>query len=106
MGKITAAFATDNGKSFINRLFEDANYYMIYEISKDKMKFIDKIKNTTNDLKEETHADPKKAKGVTGLLKNEGVIGKIFIQQTEKLIHLKSLKSSLLDMTFKGELVK
>jgi len=100
MGKITAAFATDNGKSFINRLFEDANYYMIYEISKDK------IKNTTNDLKEETHADPKKAKGVTGLLKNEGVIGKIFIQQTEKLIHLKSLKSSLLDMTFKGELVK
>ena len=70
---ITTAFATDNGKSFINRHFGDANYYIIYEISKNNIKFIKKIKNTTNDYNEEIHADPKKAKGVAELLKNEKV---------------------------------
>jgi len=81
MEKITVAFATDNGKSFINRHFGDANYYFIYEISKSKIKFINKIKNTTNDSEEEIHADPKKAKGVAELLKNERVttvVSKIF----------------------------
>ena len=29
---ITVAFATDNGKSFINRHFGDANYYIIYDL--------------------------------------------------------------------------
>jgi predicted Fe-Mo cluster-binding NifX family protein len=70
---ITTAFATDNGKSFINRHFGDANYYIIYEISKKNIKFLKKIKNTTNDYNEEIHADPKKAKGVAELLKNEKV---------------------------------
>lgn len=70
---ITTAFATDNGKSFINRHFGDANYYYIYEISKNDIKFINKIKNTTNETEEEVHADPKKAKGVAELLKNENV---------------------------------
>lgn len=73
MKKIITAFATDDGKSFINRHFGDANYYIIYEISKNKIKFIQKIKNTTNDYEEETHADHKKAKGVAELLKNEKV---------------------------------
>lgn len=81
MEKITVAFATDNGKSFIDRHFGDADYYFIYEISKDKIEFINKIKNTTNDIEEEIHADPNKAKGVVGLLKKEGVtivVSKIF----------------------------
>ena len=73
MKKIITAFATDDGKSFIDRHFGDANYYAIYEISKSEIKFIQKIKNTTNDYEEETHADPKKAKGVAELLKNEKV---------------------------------
>ena len=70
--KIITAFATDDGKSFINRHFGDANYYFIYEISSSDAKFIKKISNTTEE-DEEIHADPKKAKGVTKMLKNENV---------------------------------
>jgi len=73
MKKIITAFATDDGKSFIDRHFGDANYYAIYEISKSEIKFIKKIKNETINYKEETHSDPKKAKGVAELLKNEKV---------------------------------
>ena len=71
--KIITAFATDDGKSFINKHFGDADYYMIYEISTTEVKFIKKMENTTKIYEEETHADPKKAKGVTELLKNEKV---------------------------------
>jgi len=79
--KIITAFATDDGKSFIDRHFGDANYYAIYEISKSEIKFIKKIKNETINYKEEIHSDPKKAKGVAELLKNEKVttvISKIY----------------------------
>lgn len=60
MEKLKFAFATDDGISFINRHFGDADFYDIYEISADKNKFIKRIDNTTED--EEIHADPKKAK--------------------------------------------
>ena len=75
------AFATDNGKSFINRHFGDSNYYYIYEMSSSGVEFIKKIENTTEEDNEEIHADPIKAKGVTQMLKTEGievVIAKIF----------------------------
>ncbi len=78
---ITTAFATDNGKSFTNKHFGDADYYMIYEISLSDAKFIKKISNTTEDDDEEIHADPKKAKSVAKMLKNENVnvvISKIY----------------------------
>ncbi|MCD4774305.1 MAG: hypothetical protein K8R41_13080, partial [Bacteroidales bacterium] len=42
-----AAFATDNGRSFINRHFGDSDYYYIYEISSSETTFIKKISNTT-----------------------------------------------------------
>ena len=70
--KIITAFATDDGKSFIKRHFGDAYYYDIYEISASEAKFIKRIKNTT-DEDQDIHADTKKAKGVTVLLKNENV---------------------------------
>jgi len=40
MGKIITAFATDDGKSFIERHFGDSNYYYIYEMSSSGVKFI------------------------------------------------------------------
>ncbi len=78
---IITAFATDNGKSFTNKHFGDADYYMIYEISLSDAKFIKKISNTTEEDDEEIHADPKKAKSVAKMLKNENVkvvISKIY----------------------------
>lgn len=67
------AFATDNGRSFIDRHFGDSDYYYIYKISSSETTFIKKISNTTEEDNEEIHADPKKAKSVTEMLKDENV---------------------------------
>ncbi|MCK5812483.1 MAG: NifB/NifX family molybdenum-iron cluster-binding protein [Clostridiales bacterium] len=63
--------ATDDGINFVNRHFGDANYYEIYELIDDEFHYIDRITNTTGE--EETHADPKKAKGIVGLLVEKNV---------------------------------
>ncbi|MCD4773351.1 MAG: hypothetical protein K8R41_08230, partial [Bacteroidales bacterium] len=42
-------------------------------ISSSETTFIKKISNTTEEDNEEIHADPKKAKGVTEMLKDENV---------------------------------
>ena len=73
------AFATDNGKDFMDRHFGDALQYIIYEINSDSSKKIDSITNNTEE--EEGHADPKKAKNITNLLKEKKVqvtVSKIF----------------------------
>ena len=78
---IKMAFATDDGKTFMDRHFGDAEYYDVYEIDKDKSKFIKKIMNTTEEDDEDIHVDPEKAKGVAGLFKNENikvVVSKVF----------------------------
>ena len=75
------AFASDNGKSFIDRHFGDSEHYYIYELSSSGLKFVKKIENTTEEDDEEIHADPVKAKGVTEMLKSEDikvVIAKVF----------------------------
>jgi len=80
MEKILVAFATDNGKNFIDRHFGDANFYDIYEIGENEANFIKRIDNTV-DEGEAVHADPKKAKGISKLLLNENVtvvVSKIF----------------------------
>jgi len=72
-------FATDNGKTYIDRHFGDAEHYDIYEISSTEAKFVKRINNTTEE--EEMHADPKKAKGITGLFKDDDVrvvVSKVF----------------------------
>lgn len=71
--KINVAFATDNGKTFMDRHFGDAEYYDVYEISKTDSKFIKRIFNTTEEGDESIHADPEKAKGIAGLFKNENI---------------------------------
>ena len=75
------AFATDDGKTFIDRHFGDAEYYDVYEISGADSEFIKRITNTTEEDDESIHADPEKAKGVAGLFKNENikvVVSKVF----------------------------
>ena len=82
------AFATDNGRSFIDRHFGDSNYYYIYEISSSEVTFLKKILNTTEKEEEEIHADPKKAKDVARMLKKENVevvVSKIFGPNIKKI---------------------
>ncbi len=71
MEKFIAAFATDDGESFIDRHFGDSDFYDIYEISESKVQLLKRIDNTTED--EEGHGDSVKAQGVIGMLKKEGV---------------------------------
>lgn len=77
--KLLVAFATDNGKTYMDRHFGDAEYYYIYEITKNDYLHKKTISNV--NIEEEGHADPKKAKGITSLLKQENcnvVVSKIF----------------------------
>ncbi len=71
MDKIIAAFATDDGKTFVNRHFGDAKQYLIYEITPMEAQQLTIIRNTTGE--EKTHADPNKAKGIGQLMKKRGV---------------------------------
>ena len=68
---LKVALATDEGERFVNRHFGDADYYYIYEVDEDKAEFILKIVN--NSVEEEKHADPKKAKSIVKILKEEDV---------------------------------
>jgi predicted Fe-Mo cluster-binding NifX family protein len=72
MNKMKIAMATDDGENFIDRHFGDANMYKIYKLRPDEVKYIKTIENTV-DEEEKIHADPKKAKGIANLLKEEGV---------------------------------
>ncbi|MBU8891401.1 MAG: hypothetical protein KOO66_01380 [Bacteroidales bacterium] len=75
------AFATDDGKTFMDRHFGDAEYYDVYEISENDWEFKKRIKNTTEEDDESIHADPEKAKGIAGLFKGENIqvlVSKVF----------------------------
>jgi len=69
--ELLVACATDNGKNFVDRHFGDANYYNIYKISEKGFEYVKKVENTSEE--EKIHADPKKAKGISGFLKKEDV---------------------------------
>ncbi len=80
MEKMKIAFATNNGKTFVDSHFGEADYYDIYAIDEEQADFIKRIFNTV-DEEEEVHADPKKAKGIANLLLKEKVsivVSKIF----------------------------
>ncbi|MFO8061568.1 MAG: NifB/NifX family molybdenum-iron cluster-binding protein [bacterium] len=68
---LITAFATDNGRQMMTRHFGDADYYYIFSISHNTSDYITRVKNGTEEERE--HADPKKAKGIAGLLKNNDV---------------------------------
>ncbi|KYH34950.1 dinitrogenase iron-molybdenum cofactor [Clostridium tepidiprofundi DSM 19306] len=69
--ELLVACATDDGKNFVDRHFGDANYYNIYKISEEGFEYVKKVENTSEE--EKVHADPKKAKGISGFLKKEDV---------------------------------
>ena len=67
------AFASNDGNQYNDEHFGDSDYYHIYEINEDSAIFIKTIENNTKNILEEVHADPNNAKGVSLMLKNEGV---------------------------------
>jgi predicted Fe-Mo cluster-binding NifX family protein len=71
--KIKAAFATDNGKSFMGRHFGDAKYFDLYEINSTSSTFIKRIDNTVEEEEESEHGASEKAQGIGKILKVDGV---------------------------------
>ncbi len=71
MEKLRVAVATDDGVRLMGRHFGDAETYEIHEISATGSEHVGRIVNNVGE--EEGHADPKKAKGIGGLLKKKGV---------------------------------
>ena len=72
MWKIRAAFANDDGKTFMRRHFGDARYFDIYDIDETAITYVMRIINTVEE-EESVHADPVKAGGIAGLLKESKV---------------------------------
>lgn len=71
MERMRLAVATDDGEHFMGRHFGDAEFYEIFEFSGSGYEAVGRV---TNDLdEEEGHADPKKAKGIAGILRKHGV---------------------------------
>lgn len=73
MESLRVACATDDGTFFVDRHFGDAEHYDIYDVSPDSVRFIKRIDNSTEEEEEEVHADPKKAKGIASILRQESV---------------------------------
>ncbi len=71
MERLRLAIGTDDGRNFMGRHFGDAEFYEVFDLSPDGWEPVCRV---TNDLdEEEGHADPKKAKGVVGILREQGV---------------------------------
>lgn len=73
MSEHLVAIATDDGTNLIPRHFGDARYYDIYSVGPSGHTFVTRINNRAADMEEESHADPRKAKGVAGQLKEHKV---------------------------------
>ena len=71
MEKLRIAVATDDGERFVARHFGDAEYYDVYDLTPDGSEFVLRVPNHTEE--EDGHADPTKAKGIAGLLRQQGV---------------------------------
>ncbi len=88
MKNFKLAIATDDGSSLIKRHFGDAEFYYIYNVNDDGIELLQKIQNSV-DEEEEVHADPKKAKGISQLLKKEDVevlASKVFGPNIKRII--------------------
>lgn len=70
---ITAALATDNGKTFMSRHFGDSRFFDIYSITENNSILIQRVVNSTKEEDIDVHADPEKAKSVSGMLQKYGV---------------------------------
>ena len=72
MDSLRVAAATDDGEKFVGRQFGDAEFYDVYDVSRESSEFIRRVANKTEE-EEDVHADPKKAKGIAAILKKQGV---------------------------------
>lgn len=63
-----AAFATDDGATFIDRHFGDARHYDLYAIEPEGTRFLTRLENTVDKEEDGSHADPRKAQGIAALL--------------------------------------
>ena len=70
METLRVAVATDDGEVFVARHFGDAEFYDLYDVSAGSANFVQRVANGIGE--EEGHADPRKAKGIAGLLQAEG----------------------------------
>ena len=71
MEPMRLAVATDDGEHFMGRHFGDAKFFEIYEFSGSGYEVVGRV---INDLDEEGgHADPRKAKGIAGILREQDV---------------------------------
>jgi predicted Fe-Mo cluster-binding NifX family protein len=81
MRNLTVAFATDDGETFMNRHFGDADRFLLYRISPSNVEFLKETRNSTEEDDESIHADLKKAGSISRLLKQEKVqvvVSKVF----------------------------
>lgn len=73
METLKIAVATDDGTHLVSRHFGDAEGYDLYDVTAEAATFVERV---VNGVEEETrHADPKKARGIAGILKPAGVQG-------------------------------
>ncbi len=70
-GTLRVAFATDDGRTFPSRHFGDSSFYDIYDMDGRTAAYAGRIPNSSGE--ETRHADPAKAQGVAGLLREKGV---------------------------------
>ncbi len=72
--KFKIACGTDDSQNFTTEHFGDSKYFLIYECDSEigKIVFLEKRKN--NSEEEEKHGDPKKAKGISEILKEVPVL--------------------------------
>jgi len=73
MNSFICAIASNDGINYTDTHFGDAKYYLLYEFSADSAESLKTINNTSEQDKEEIHADPKKAGSVVKMLKKEKV---------------------------------
>ena len=72
MDAFKIVFATDDGTSFMDRHFGDAEYFDLYEVSTEDVQFIKRIEN--NAFKRDgKYAIGQKAAGIAGLFKKDNV---------------------------------
>lgn len=85
------AFASADEKNMVNKHFGDANFYMIYEISKSEVVFIEKRENITTEKDELFHGDPQKADKISKIVPDVQVLcnkqfGKNITNMTKKYV--------------------
>ena len=73
MNSFICAIASNDGVNYTDTHFGDAKYYLLYEFCDASAESLKTISNTTEQDKEDIHADPQKAGSVVQMLKKKKV---------------------------------